>query len=67
MLFATGVTGNYGAIRWLSGYADVQEMEQAQQALAADAKFAAFVDKGVRDVYVEAPAETQQLIYRRIA
>ena len=67
VLFATGVTGNYGAVAWLSGYADVQEMERAQLALAGDAKFAAFVDKGVRDVYVDAPSETQQLIYRRIA
>jgi hypothetical protein len=67
VLFATGVTGNYGAVGWLSGYADVQEMERAQQALAADAKFAAFVDKGVRGVYVDEPTETQQLIYRRIA
>ena len=43
VLFATGVTGNYGAVAWLSGYADVQEMERAQQALAGDAEI-----RGVR-------------------
>ena len=39
VLFATAATGNYGAVAWLSGYADVREMERAQQALAADAQF----------------------------
>jgi hypothetical protein len=67
VLFGTGVTGSYGAVGWFSGYANVQEMERAQQALAADAKFGAFVDKSVRGVYVDDPSETRQLIYRRIA
>jgi hypothetical protein len=67
VLFATSVTGSYGGVGWLSGYADVKEMERAQQALAADTKFAAFVDKSVRGVYVDEPSETRQLIYRRIA
>jgi hypothetical protein len=66
VLFATAVTGSYGAVGWLSGYANVQEMERAQLALADDATFAAFVDKSVRGVYVEDPSETRQLIYRRI-
>ena len=67
VLFATGVTGSYGGVGWLSGYADVQEMERAQQALAADTKFAAFVDESTRGVYVEEPSVSRQLIYRRIA
>jgi hypothetical protein len=66
-LFATGVTGIYGAVGWISGYADVTEMEAAQAKLAADTKFGEFIDKSVRGVYAEQPAETQQLIYRRIA
>jgi hypothetical protein len=67
VLFGTGVTGSYGAVGWFSGYANVQEMERAQQALAADTKFGAFVDKSVRGVYVDEPSETRQLIYRRLA
>jgi hypothetical protein len=67
VLFATSVTGTYGGVAWFSGYADVQEMERAQQALAADTKFAAFVDNGVQGVYVDEPSVSRQLIYRRIA
>ena len=67
VLAATGVTGNYGSVAWISGYANVAELERSQQALAADAKFADFVDKSVRSVYVDDPSMTQQLIYRHIA
>ncbi len=65
-LFATAMTGSYGAVSWITGYADIREMERTQQALAADTKFGEFVDKNVRGVYVESPSETRQLIYRRI-
>jgi hypothetical protein len=67
VLVATGVTGNYGSVAWISGYANVEELEHSRQALAADAKFAEFVDKSVRGVYVDDPSMTQQLIYRHIA
>jgi hypothetical protein len=66
VLFGTGVTGNYGAVSWLSGYADAASLERSQQALAADAKFAEFVDKGTRGVYAEEPTASQQVIWRRI-
>jgi hypothetical protein len=65
-LFATGATGPYGSVAWLSGYADVQEMEKAQQALAADTTFVKFIDDKVRGVYVEDFEITRQLIYRRL-
>ncbi len=67
VLFGTGVTGNYGAVSWLSGYADAAALEKSQQALAADAKFAEFVDKSTRGVYAEDPSASQQVIWRRIA
>ncbi len=66
VLFATATTGHYGAVSWISGYNDVQALEKSQQALAADAKFAEFVDKSVKGVYVDNPALTQQRILRRI-
>jgi hypothetical protein len=67
VLVATGVTGNYGSVAWISGYANVQELERSQQALAADAKLAEFVDKSVRGVYVDDPTTTKRLIYRHVA
>jgi hypothetical protein len=66
VLFGTGVTGNYGAVSWLSGYADTASLERSQQALAADAKFVEFIDQNVPGVYAEEPSESQQLIWRRI-
>ena len=65
-LFATGVTGPYGAVTWFSGFADIAEMERAQHALAADASFTRFIDDNVRGVYAEDFAFTRQLIYRRL-
>jgi hypothetical protein len=67
VVVATGVTGTYGSLAWISGYANVQELERSQQALAADAKFAEFVDKSVPGVYVDDQSMTQRLIYRHIA
>jgi len=65
-MFITGATGNYGTVGWITGYADVKELEVAQQKLAADTKFGEFIDKSVRGVYTEEPSATTQLIYRRI-
>ena len=66
VLFATAATGPYGAVAWITGYADVHAFEAAQQALAADTKFGAFVDKSVPGVYADNPAATESLVYRRI-
>ena len=63
VLFATATTGNYGAVGWISGYDNVQALGTSQQTLAADAKFAEFVDKSVKGVYVDDPSLTQQRIY----
>ncbi len=65
-LFTTAATGPYGSVGWFTGYANVGELEHAQQALAADTKFAQFIDKSVPGVYAEDPLASQQLIYRRI-
>ena len=65
-MFLAAATGSYGGVGWLTGYADIAELERTQQKLAADTKFVEFIDKNVAGVYVESPSETQQLIYRRI-
>jgi hypothetical protein len=65
-MFATAATGSYGSVGWLNGYADVKELESAQQKLAADTKFAEFIDKSVRGVYTDQPTASRQVILRRI-
>jgi hypothetical protein len=67
VLAATGMTGSYGSISWSSGYADIRDMERAQQAMAADTKFNEFVDKSVRGVYADDMALTRQLVFRHLA
>ena len=59
-------TGSYGSVVWLSGYADMKELESAQQKLAADTKFAEFIEKSVPGVYTDEPTASRQLILRRI-
>jgi hypothetical protein len=59
-------TGPYGALAWLSGFADIQAMDRAQQALAADAGFMRFIDENTAGVYVDDFSITRQLIYRRV-
>ena len=66
VMFTSAATGSYGSVAWLSGYENAQALERAQQALAADLSFGAFVDSNVPGVYVESPAETRTLIYRRV-
>ncbi len=67
VLFGSSATGNYGQVGWFSGYADVQSLEQSQQALNADLEFGAYVDDNVRGVYTDDPTQSQQTIWRRVA
>lgn len=66
VMVSSAVTGNYGAVAWLSGYEDIQAMERSQQALNADAKFMEFIDKNVAGVYADEPAASQQTVWRRV-
>ena len=66
-LFLADVTGIYGGVGWLSGHANIQALETAQQKLASDASWAKYLDKEVKGTYVDEPGQTTQLIYRRLA
>jgi hypothetical protein len=66
-LFLADVTGAYGGVGWVSGHANAQAMEAAQQKLAADTSWAKYVDKEVKGTYTDDPSMTTQLIYRRLA
>jgi hypothetical protein len=65
-LFVANVTGQYGGVAWMSGFADTDALEAAQAAMAADEDWAKQVDKA-GSVYAAEPAVTTQLIHRRIA
>ncbi|MEX2268636.1 MAG: hypothetical protein WEA75_08135 [Acidimicrobiia bacterium] len=66
-LFLADVTGTYGGVGWVSGHANVQAMEAAQQALAADSSWLKYVDKEAGAAYADDPSLSTQLIYRRLA
>ncbi len=63
--FLADTTGNYGGVRWITGYENVQQLQAASEALGADQSFTNFVDKQA-GVYLEAPGVTTQRIARRI-
>jgi len=67
VLFTTGSTGSYGSVGWFTGYDSVATMERALNALNEDAKFAEFIDKSVKGVYVDDPVISQQSIWRHLA
>ena len=66
-LFLADVTGTYGGVGWVSGHENIQALEAAQQKLAADPSWAKYLDKEVKDTYVDDQSLTTQLIYRRLA
>ena len=65
-LFGSSLTGPYGGVGWITGYANIGELEAAQQALGADPSWVDMIDKKAAGAYAEEPSITTQLIYRRI-
>jgi hypothetical protein len=64
--FLVDTTGNYGGIRWITGYETIDQLQKAGEAIGADAKFTQFVDKEAASVYLAGPSVTTQRIARRI-
>jgi hypothetical protein len=64
--FLADTTGNYGGVRWITGYDTVEQLQAAGQAISGDVKFTQFVDKEVAGVYLSGPSITTQRIARRI-
>ena len=62
--FATGVTGDYGMVEWITLYSSIAELQRAGDALAGDTSFAQKVDKELSKVYL--PGKGTQLVLRRI-
>lgn len=64
--FLADTTGNYGGVRWITGYETVEQLQAAELAISGDVKFTEFVDKEVAGVYLAGPSVTTQRIARRI-
>jgi hypothetical protein len=65
-MFVADATGNYGGVAWLTGFADVGELDRAQTALNGDQSFIEFIDKKAKGVYNDLPGAATQLVYRRV-
>ena len=61
--FAVAATGVYGAVEWISLYDSVEQVQAAQEALAADANFNKTVDTEASKCYQPGAA---QMIFRKI-
>jgi hypothetical protein len=64
--FLADTTGNYGGVRWITGYDSVEQLQSAGETISADLAFGQFVDKEVAGVYLAGPSVTTQRIARRI-
>jgi hypothetical protein len=62
--FGLALTGPYGSVEWISVFDSVQDLQRANEALAADASFAAFIDNEASNLYQD--TATVQTAYRRI-
>jgi hypothetical protein len=62
--FAVGVTGDYGAVMWVSLAETIQQVQAANEALNADEEFAKAVDKDAAKAYLPGAVQT---ISRKIA
>jgi len=64
--FLVDTTGTYGRVNWITGYADAEAIDRANQTLTADAAWVKSVDDETAGVYLADPSATQQLLYRRV-
>lgn len=62
--FGVSGTGQFGGVGWLTGYSSIEEMERAQQALAADTDFGKLLDDKASQVYLR--GTTTQIVWRRL-
>jgi hypothetical protein len=60
--FAVGVTGDYGAVMWVSLAETIQQLQAANEALGSDAEFAKLADSKASKVFM--PGATQTISRR---
>jgi len=66
-LFVGNWTGDYSGVAWLSGFTDIAELEQAQNALGESQTFVELLDSEIPGVYNDQPGAAPRSLYRRIA
>jgi hypothetical protein len=66
-MFVRSVTGAFGGVGWLTGHPDIAALESAQQALAADPDWLAYLDAEAAGAFVEDPDLTRSTLYRKVA
>jgi hypothetical protein len=64
--FLADSTGNYGGVGWLTAFANVAELERAEQTLNTDQSFIELIDTQASGVYADQPGANTQLVYRRV-
>lgn len=65
-MFTQASTGPYGGVGWLTAYDNINAIEAAGNAMAADASLLKLVDSSA-GYFVEDPSITQQTFHRRLA
>lgn len=64
-LVLVGVTGPYGAVSWLTGYADIAAAQAANEKLA-DPAFVGYLDAESKGLYAEDSSITRTTMYRKV-
>ncbi len=65
-MFVRGVTGMYGAVGWLAGYASMAELEKAMDVQAADPAWLKMIDD-TKGCFSEDLGATSTTLYRKLA
>lgn len=64
-MFVRALTGQYGAVGWLTGYETMAQMEAAMDAQAADPDWLKLIDS-TKGAFVEQVGATETTIYRKL-
>ena len=65
-MFAMDSTGSFGGVSWLTGFADIAEMQRSEAAVMADPDFLAMLDAETPGVFTSEPSATVQLCFRKL-
>jgi hypothetical protein len=62
--FGLAATGPYGEVQWISGYDDVAQLQQAQQAINSSPEFIELLDREAATAYIS--GASSQIVGRRV-
>jgi hypothetical protein len=64
--FCLGVTGAFGAVAWLTGYPDIQALQDGESATYSDPAMLDLIDREASKAYTSDPHASGTTVYRRI-